>query len=50
MNWLSNFARPGLSNKKKPEDARDTPDNLWIKDPLSGESDLSRRTGSKPIG
>ena len=36
MNWLSNFARPGLS-KKKPEDARDTPDNLWIKDPLSGE-------------
>ncbi|MBX9747129.1 MAG: acetyl-CoA carboxylase, carboxyltransferase subunit beta [Hyphomonadaceae bacterium] len=36
MNWLSNFARPGLS-KKKPEEARDTPDNLWIKDPLSGE-------------
>jgi len=36
MNWLSNFARPGLS-KKKPEDARDTPDNLWIKDPLSGD-------------
>jgi len=36
MNWLSNFARPGLS-KKKPEETRDTPDNLWIKDPLSGE-------------
>ncbi|MBX3430827.1 MAG: acetyl-CoA carboxylase, carboxyltransferase subunit beta [Hyphomonadaceae bacterium] len=36
MNWLSNFARPGLS-KKKPEDARETPDNLWIKDPLSGD-------------
>jgi len=36
MNWLSNFARPGLS-KKKPEEARDTPDNLWIKDPLSGD-------------
>src|SRR5262245_53157606 len=36
MNWLSNFARPGLS-KKKPDDARDTPDNLWIKDPLSGD-------------
>ncbi len=36
MNWLSNFARPGL--KKKPEeDKRDTPDNLWVKDPLSGE-------------
>ena len=36
MNWLSNFARPGLQ-KKKPEDVRDTPDNLWIKDPQSGE-------------
>lgn len=36
MNWLSNFARPGLRGKK-PDDARDTPDNLWIKDPLSGE-------------
>ena len=36
MNWLSNFARPGLRGKN-PEDARDTPDNLWIKDPLSGE-------------
>jgi len=35
MNWLSNFARPGL--KKKGEEKRDTPDNLWIKDPLSGE-------------
>ncbi|MBC7768023.1 MAG: acetyl-CoA carboxylase carboxyltransferase subunit beta [Phycisphaerales bacterium] len=36
MNWLSNFARPGLQ-KKKPEEARDTPDNLWVKDPLSGD-------------
>jgi len=36
MNWLSNFARPGLRGKK-PDEARDTPDNLWIKDPLSGE-------------
>jgi len=36
MNWLSNFARPGLS-KKKPEEVRDTPDNLWIKDPTTGE-------------
>jgi acetyl-CoA carboxylase carboxyl transferase subunit beta len=35
MNWLSNFARPGL--KKSGEEKRDTPDNLWIKDPLSGE-------------
>jgi acetyl-CoA carboxylase carboxyl transferase subunit beta len=36
MNWLSNFTRPGLRGKK-PEDARETPDNLWIKDPISGE-------------
>jgi acetyl-CoA carboxylase carboxyl transferase subunit beta len=37
MNWLSNFARPGL-NKKKPEDEkRETPDNLWIKCPATGE-------------
>jgi acetyl-CoA carboxylase carboxyl transferase subunit beta len=36
MNWLSNFARPGLK-KKGDEDKRDTPDNLWIADPLSGE-------------
>jgi acetyl-CoA carboxylase carboxyl transferase subunit beta len=36
MNWLSNFARPGLK-KKADEEKRDTPDNLWIKDPLSGE-------------
>ncbi|GIK49245.1 MAG: acetyl-coenzyme A carboxylase carboxyl transferase subunit beta [Alphaproteobacteria bacterium] len=36
MNWLSNFARPGLK-KKSDEDKRDTPDNLWVKDPLSGE-------------
>jgi len=37
MNWLSNFARPGLQKKKGEEDKRDTPDNLWVKDPLSGE-------------
>ncbi len=36
MNWLSNFTRPGLRGKK-PDDARETPDNLWIKDPISGE-------------
>ncbi len=36
MNWLSNFARPGLK-KKSDEPKPDTPDNLWVKDPLSGE-------------
>lgn len=40
MNWLSNLGRPGLK-KPKPgapaEDKRETPDNLWIKCPLTGE-------------
>ncbi|MBS0384681.1 MAG: acetyl-CoA carboxylase carboxyltransferase subunit beta [Proteobacteria bacterium] len=36
MNWLSNFARPGLK-KKGDEEKRDTPENLWIKDPISGD-------------
>ena len=37
MNWLSNFARPGLKKEKAEENKRDTPDNLWIKDPVSGD-------------
>ena len=36
MNWLSNFARPGLK-KKSEEPKPDTPDNLWVKDPISGD-------------
>ena len=36
MNWLSNFARPGLK-KKSDEPKPDTPDNLWVKDPISGD-------------
>jgi acetyl-CoA carboxylase carboxyl transferase subunit beta len=37
MNWLSNFARPGLQKKKTDEPKPDTPDNLWVKDPISGD-------------
>jgi acetyl-CoA carboxylase carboxyl transferase subunit beta len=37
MNWLSNFARPGLQKKKAEDDKRETPDNLWIKCPLTGD-------------
>jgi acetyl-CoA carboxylase carboxyl transferase subunit beta len=37
MNWLSNFARPGLKKQGVEEAKRDTPDNLWIKDPISGD-------------
>jgi acetyl-CoA carboxylase carboxyl transferase subunit beta len=37
MSWLSNFARPGLRGKKPEDEKRETPDNLWIKDPISGE-------------
>ena len=36
MNWLSNFTRPGLK-KKAEEDKRETPDNLWVKCPITGE-------------
>jgi len=36
MSWLSNFTRPGLK-KKTDEAKRDTPDNLWVKDPVSGD-------------
>ena len=36
MNWLSNFARPGLRGKK-PDEQRETPDNLWVKCPATGE-------------
>jgi len=37
MNWLSNLARPGLSKKKPVEKPAETPDNLWIKCPLTGD-------------
>ncbi|MES1198842.1 MAG: acetyl-CoA carboxylase, carboxyltransferase subunit beta [Pseudomonadota bacterium] len=37
MNWLSNLARPGLQKKKPEEEKRETPDNLWVKDPGTGE-------------
>ncbi|HET9229897.1 MAG TPA: acetyl-CoA carboxylase carboxyltransferase subunit beta [Vitreimonas sp.] len=37
MNWLSNFSRPGLQKKKTDEPKPDTPDNLWVKDPISGD-------------
>ncbi len=52
MNWLSNLARPGL--KKKTEEKRETPDNLWIKCPLTGElifrSDLEAANWVTPAG
>jgi len=36
MNWLSNLTRPGLK-RKADEEKRDTPDNLWIKCPITGD-------------
>jgi len=47
MNWLSNLGRPGVK-KGKPaaEEKRETPDNLWIKCPLSGE--ILYRTDLEP--
>jgi acetyl-CoA carboxylase carboxyl transferase subunit beta len=54
MNWLSNFARPGVKNKDQAPDKRETPDNLWIKCPLSGElvfrSDLEAAHWVTPAG
>jgi acetyl-CoA carboxylase carboxyl transferase subunit beta len=53
MSWLSNLTRPGL---KKREDARasETPDNLWIKCPASGElvfkADLEAARWVTPAG
>ncbi len=51
MNWLTNFRPPGLKswlNKK------DTPDNLWVKCPTSGElvyrSDLEENWHVTPAG
>ena len=52
MNWLTNFRTPGLKgllgNKK------DTPDNLWVKCPTSGElvyrSDLEESWYVTPAG
>ncbi len=37
MNWLSNFARPGLKKRPEDEEKRETPDNLWIKCPITGD-------------
>ena len=53
MNWLTNFRTPGLkgllSGTKK-----DTPDNLWVKCPTSGElvyrSDLEESWYVTPAG
>jgi acetyl-CoA carboxylase carboxyl transferase subunit beta len=53
MNWLTNLTRPGL---KKRDDARavETPDNLWIKCPTSGElvfkADLEAARWVTPAG
>ena len=53
MNWLSNFARPGLRGKK-PEEQRETPDNLWIKCPITGDlifrADLEAADWVTPAG
>jgi acetyl-CoA carboxylase carboxyl transferase subunit beta len=52
MNWLSNFARPGL--KKKPEERREVPSDLWVKCPISGDlhynDDLAKDHWVTPAG
>ena len=34
MNWITNFVRPKINSMLG---RRDIPENLWIKDPESGE-------------
>lgn len=53
MNWLSNFARPGL-RKQKPEDKREAPSELWVKCPISGDlhytADIEKDHWVSPAG
>lgn len=52
MNWLTNFRTPGLKGLLGTK--KDTPDNLWLKCPLSGElvyrSDLEESHYVTPAG
>lgn len=52
MNWLTNFRTPGL--KTFLSSKKDTPDNLWVKCPVSGElvyrSDLEESWYVTPAG
>ena len=53
MNWLTNFRTPGLKGLL-PGARKDTPDNLWVKCPVSGElvyrSDLEDSWYVTPAG
>jgi acetyl-CoA carboxylase carboxyl transferase subunit beta len=53
MNWLSNFARPGL-RKEKPSDKREAPSELWVKCPISGDlhytADIEKDHWVSPAG
>jgi len=53
MNWLTNFRTPGLKGLLGGT-KKDTPDNLWIKCPMSGElvyrSDLEESAYVTPAG
>lgn len=53
MNWLTNFRTPGLKGLI-PGTKKDTPDNLWVKCPKSGElvyrSDLEESWYVTPAG
>ncbi len=53
MNWLTNFRTPGLKSLLS-GNKKDTPDNLWVKCPVSGElvyrSDLEESFYVTPAG
>ena len=37
MNWINNVVRPKIRSFLNPAAKKDTPENLWVKDPESGE-------------
>jgi acetyl-CoA carboxylase beta subunit len=44
MNWIKNFVKPKLRSLLNTVQKRDVPENLWIKDPDSGEMVYVKRT------
>jgi acetyl-CoA carboxylase carboxyl transferase subunit beta len=45
MNWITNYVRPKINSMLG---RREMPDNLWIKDPESGEIWKTTSSSSRP--
>ena len=46
MNWITNFVRPKINSMLG---RREMPENLWIKDPESGEMVFHKDLESEPV-